>query len=74
MIGLAHSLDLEVTAEGVEDEATLAMLQQLGCDAIQGFLTGRPVPADAFHWLEERSADPSAVVIADISHPWVETP
>lgn len=34
MIELAHSLGLEVTAEGVEDEATLALLREMGCEAI----------------------------------------
>lgn len=61
MIELAHGLDLEVTAEGVEDGATLAMLRELGCDAIQGYLTGRPVPAEEFHWLATRTAPGSAV-------------
>lgn len=44
-IDLAHSLGLSVTAEGVEDQATLDGLRALGCDAVQGFLLSRP-PAD----------------------------
>ena len=54
IIELAHGLGLEVTAEGVEDEATLVMLREMGCDAIQGYLTGRPVPAEEFRWLAIR--------------------
>jgi len=45
MIELAHDLDLVVVAEGVEDEATLALLREAHCDYVQGYLIGRPVPA-----------------------------
>jgi diguanylate cyclase (GGDEF)-like protein len=43
---LAHGLGLEVLAEGVETEAQLQALGELGCHAIQGFLLGRPMPAE----------------------------
>ena len=43
---LARGLGLEVLAEGVETEEQLAALEKLGCEVIQGFLLGRPVPAD----------------------------
>ena len=43
MIRLGHSLRMVVTAEGVETPAQLALLTQQGCDAIQGFVAGRPV-------------------------------
>ncbi len=46
MIELAHDLDLVVVAEGIEDEATLALLLDARCDAVQGYLIGRPAPAD----------------------------
>jgi EAL domain-containing protein (putative c-di-GMP-specific phosphodiesterase class I)/GGDEF domain-containing protein len=48
MIDLAHHLDLIAVAEGVEDEATLARLRDMGCDVAQGFLFGRPQPAAEF--------------------------
>ena len=44
MIDLGHNLGLEVVAEGVEEEATLAMLRSLGCDVVQGYHLGRPAP------------------------------
>lgn len=43
---LARGLGLEVLAEGVETEAQLAALETLGCDTLQGFLLGKPGPAD----------------------------
>ncbi|TCS72096.1 EAL domain-containing protein [Sulfuritortus calidifontis] len=46
-IELAHNLGLEVVAEGVESEQALAQLMHLGCDLVQGFHVGRPMPADA---------------------------
>ena len=46
VVSLAHSLGLEVTAEGVETNLQLAGLRRLGCDSVQGFLLGRPLPPD----------------------------
>jgi diguanylate cyclase (GGDEF)-like protein len=42
MIQLAHAFNIEVIAEGVENENQLAFLQQQGCDYIQGYLIGSP--------------------------------
>lgn len=47
-IDLAHALDMEVVAEGVETHAALALLTVMGCDMIQGFLISRPIAFDAF--------------------------
>jgi EAL domain-containing protein (putative c-di-GMP-specific phosphodiesterase class I) len=46
IVSLAHTLGLKVIAEGVEDDEQLRMLRELGCDQIQGYLAGRPVPAE----------------------------
>jgi EAL domain-containing protein (putative c-di-GMP-specific phosphodiesterase class I) len=44
IIALAHAVDLEVVAEGVEDAAQYAILAEDGCDVAQGFGLSRPVP------------------------------
>jgi diguanylate cyclase (GGDEF)-like protein len=44
VIGLGHNLTLPILAEGVETEAQHALLVQEGCDEMQGYLTGRPLP------------------------------
>jgi diguanylate cyclase (GGDEF)-like protein len=43
VVALADSLNIATTAEGVETEAELAMIQQLGCQKIQGYYFGRPM-------------------------------
>ena len=48
IITLAHDLHLRVIAEGVEHEAQLAFLRDLGCEYIQGFLFSEPMSADDF--------------------------
>jgi diguanylate cyclase (GGDEF)-like protein/PAS domain S-box-containing protein len=45
IITLGHNLGMKVVAEGVEQEAQIELLRQLGCDELQGFPLGRPVPA-----------------------------
>jgi len=44
ILGIGHRLGLGVTAEGVETRAQAQRLRELGCDTIQGFYVGRPVP------------------------------
>lgn len=45
LIAMAHSLGVEVTAEGVETAAELSFLRRHGCDSVQGFLLCRAVEA-----------------------------
>jgi diguanylate cyclase (GGDEF)-like protein/PAS domain S-box-containing protein len=56
IIALAHSLSLEVVAEGVESEDQLGFLLAHRCDHAQGFLFARPVPAQESTRLLERGA------------------
>jgi diguanylate cyclase (GGDEF)-like protein/PAS domain S-box-containing protein len=46
IVALAHALDIQVVAEGVENQAQRAFLVNCGCDFIQGYLMGKPVDAD----------------------------
>jgi diguanylate cyclase (GGDEF)-like protein len=45
IVSLAHTLGLTVIAEGVEENEQAQLLQELGCDQIQGYLISRPLPA-----------------------------
>jgi EAL domain-containing protein (putative c-di-GMP-specific phosphodiesterase class I) len=48
IISMAKNLGHTLVAEGVEDELQRARLASMGCDVGQGYLFGRPVPADDF--------------------------
>jgi diguanylate cyclase (GGDEF)-like protein len=53
-IHLAHNLGLTVVAEGVENEALLARLSEMGCDEAQGYFIGRPMAViNADEWIVE---------------------
>lgn len=57
-VSLAHSLGLRMVAEGVEDQAALDQLRDVGCDVAQGYHLSRPVPAPAMtRWMKERRLD-----------------
>jgi diguanylate cyclase (GGDEF)-like protein len=49
IVHLGHALGLTVVAEGVESEAQLDQVRELGCDFSQGFYSGPPVQAEAVH-------------------------
>ena len=61
VIGMAHSLGMEVCAEGVETNEQLAFLRHERCDRVQGFLLGRPMAADEVDALLARRGNPAAV-------------
>jgi diguanylate cyclase (GGDEF)-like protein len=48
IINLARALKLNTVAEGVETEEQLRQLRSLGCDEMQGYLFGKPVPVESF--------------------------
>ncbi len=53
IVTLAHSLGLQVVAEGIEDQATWQMLSALDCDTAQGYYMARPLPTQELeHWLQ----------------------
>ncbi|MDQ1706090.1 MAG: hypothetical protein QOF18_2456 [Frankiaceae bacterium] len=54
-IDLGHNLGLSVVAEGVEDQATLTALTEVGADVVQGFYLGRPMTAELLNtWIVDR--------------------
>jgi EAL domain-containing protein (putative c-di-GMP-specific phosphodiesterase class I) len=55
IIAMAHTLKIEVIAEGVETAEQLDFLRTHGCDKVQGFLFSKPVPAEEFAGLLARN-------------------
>jgi EAL domain-containing protein (putative c-di-GMP-specific phosphodiesterase class I) len=55
IVALAHSLGLDVIAEGVETEAQRDFLIRSGCKAYQGYLFSRPLPIEAFDGFARQS-------------------
>ena len=67
---LGRSLELEVTAEGVESEDQLAFLRSLGCTNAQGYLFSRPLPAETLtKLLQEKGRVSLHPVIAEGADP-----
>lgn len=52
IVAMGHSLNVKVLAEGIETEAQLEALQELGCDEAQGFYFARPVHPDQIYNIE----------------------
>jgi diguanylate cyclase (GGDEF)-like protein len=62
-IELGHALGLRIVAEGIEDDATLALLSTLGCDLGQGYLICKPKPASHLA-LTAHTANPEPLTLA----------
>lgn len=56
IVGLARNLDISVIVEGVENRQQLALIQSMGCEAVQGFLFAQPLDATAAAAFIERSS------------------
>jgi len=64
IVALGSGLGVKTTAEGIEDEEQLAYLRSLGCDIGQGYLLGKPMPADAARrFMQERLDNPVAAEV-----------
>ena len=78
LIQMAHEIGLTVTAEGVEDRATLEALTLLGCDKAQGYIIARPMAGaqlglwmrgrDASCWLRHRPSPQESPAAAERHH------
>jgi diguanylate cyclase len=65
IVQLAHALGLQVVAEGVERVDTLDELHRIGCDAVQGYLLSRPMPAHLVApWIRARRQERAAIASA----------
>jgi diguanylate cyclase (GGDEF)-like protein/PAS domain S-box-containing protein len=64
IIALAHSLNLQVIAEGVETSTQLDFLKERACDEMQGYFFAKPMPHDAIPRMLKRSAENAAVAQA----------
>ena len=74
VVRVGQSLNLAVVAEGVETEAQRALLAELGCDAIQGFLYARPLPAADFgRWLLDYSAQRASMMLRQLGSSLMES-
>lgn len=61
VIAMAHSMQLSVLAEGVENEAQLAFSRACHCDEVQGYYLAHPMPADDLvRWVNDRKAQVAA--------------
>jgi len=64
-INMAHAAGIKTIAEGVETQEQLNILRSLGCDQVQGYLIGRPVPAEVFEqiYIKKRCIEAKARVV-----------
>jgi diguanylate cyclase (GGDEF)-like protein/PAS domain S-box-containing protein len=60
VVGLGHGLEMSIVAEGVETQEQLAFLAEEGCDAVQGYFIGKPLPIDQYDTLIGRAPKDTA--------------
>jgi hypothetical protein len=56
MVGLASDLKMQTTAEGVETQEELQLVRDLGCSLVQGYIFGKPMPAEEARELAAKGA------------------
>jgi hypothetical protein len=70
-IELGHAMGLRIVAEGIEDNATLELLSDLGCDFAQGYCISRPKPASELAFRSHLDAGPASGAVNGSRHPLV---
>jgi diguanylate cyclase (GGDEF)-like protein len=70
VVDLGHTLDMDVLAEGVETAGQMALLHEMGCRFVQGYLLGRPVGLDALYAVLDTF---DAAVLDDVPGPEMDT-
>src|ERR1700744_1685959 len=63
VIGLGHGLEMSIVAEGVETEEQLSFLAEQGCDAVQGYFIGKPLPIEQYASLVGRATTDVAQLV-----------
>lgn len=58
IVWLGHALEMEVTAEGVENAKQFGLLKEMGCDEVQGYLLSRPLPLEQLRSVLDRESLP----------------
>ena len=58
LIALGHNLGMRIIVEGIENERQLQLVEELGCNDVQGYLLGRPIPdPGAYLWMALPNVD-----------------
>lgn len=70
IVALGKAMELDIVAEGVENDREFALVRKLGCNLVQGFFIGKPMPADRFlNWCgghEDTQSLKQATTIVDL--------
>jgi diguanylate cyclase (GGDEF)-like protein/PAS domain S-box-containing protein len=66
VIGLGHGLEMSIVAEGVETQEQLSFLAEQGCDSVQGYFIGKPLPIEQYDTLVGRVASDAAGLVRKI--------